>query len=543
MASQAHNHIVEIKLLQNGFTLKEVEIPLHSKRFISITNQEADLLGILLYPISRDIPVLEITKKNVELIFDQAWEGFVSVKGQLKDVRGQQHLGGRVELFPGDYASVAWHDLRLLVSIRPPRKKPRKTMLPSGNFLASPFSTLINGSYEWTSNILSAVICGAITLGIYSEARQHPSKKPTDFRDLPPQISLHFIHPANIYIAPELLQENLEIAKPIPSILNWYQNYLSNAFSWKQTSTIVEHKVIGDKAKQQYDDYVKVVGKLKENYDLASDATARSPINSQITTPVIIGPTFSQRALAVLNRMQIVTDSAKTRLDTKREIIGKFIVEPKYDWENYQRKVPKKRLGNTEPVPTPTAPPKGPEQEMYDSFVKLAENAKELQDSFVPAFPDQDLLKSTKGLVLKAAPGVIGLSDSAIPRIDIAKLKYMPVSVFGAKKQALKPIEPMSGFVDNSALKKALLSQKMEIQLCYEASLRRSLAHQGKMTWEWVLDTEGNISDIELVASDIADNDLARCIRRKIAVFTLPKAKRGSVKVSHIFEFRPEKNL
>jgi hypothetical protein len=119
----------------------------------------------------------------------------------------------------------------------------------------------------------------------------------------------------------------------------------------------------------------------------------------------------------------------------------------------------------------------------------------------------------------------------------------MPVSEFSSKTKPKKPVEPLSGKIDQVLLKNALLAQRMEIQLCYEASLRRNLANRGKMRWEWVLDTEGQITDIQLVRSEIPDNDLARCVRRKISVFKLPKPRLGSVRISHIFEFRPEKNL
>jgi len=543
MALIKGNYIVEIKILQNGFPLKEVDIPLKSRGLYSITNHPSDLLGIILYPLYREIPILEIGKNQIELLIDHAWEGFVSSKGKITNIKGSKALGSRIELHAEDYASVTWHDLRLLVSVRKPKKKVKSTVLPRGNFLASPFSTLINGSYEWTSNICSAFVCAILIAAGMSALTKIEFDKPKDFSELPPSESLSFIHPANLFISPELLQEHLDITKPISSTLNWYSNYLSNAFSWKQTSTIVEHKIIGEKARQQLDDFHVTIDKIKENYDSAADSTTRSPISSQIKAPIIIGPTFSQRALAVLNRMDIITESARVRLSTKREIIGKFIAEPTYQWENYQRKDIKKLPGNTELVPPPKAVVLGPEQEMYEKFQKMADQAQQLQDSFVPAYNDQKLLTQANGLMLKASPGILGLNENPIPTINLTKLKYMPVSAFGAKAKALKPIEPLSGFVDNNALKLALVRQKMEIQLCYEASLRRNLSYKGKMVWEWVLDTEGNISDIELVSSEIPDNELARCIRRKIAIFTLPKAKRGSVKISHIFEFRPEKNL
>ena len=61
------------------------------------------------------------------------------------------------------------------------------------------------------------------------------------------------------------------------------------------------------------------------------------------------------------------------------------------------------------------------------------------------------------------------------------------------------------------------------------------------MAWQWVVNTMGQISDIELVQSDLADNKLARCIRKKLASWKFPRAERGSVKVMHKFKFRPIK--
>jgi hypothetical protein len=542
MVTRRNKYVVEVRILQNGATIKELELPFKPSRLISLSSRESDPLGLNLYPLSRDIPILKIEKDEAKIFIDHAWEGFIVCKGEMKDVLPNTSLGDHYTIYAGDYASIAWHDLRLLVYIREPQHKIQSRFGTDSRYLLSPFSTMIRDRFEGNA-ILGAILLGGIIFASFWKALTSQTHvRPTQFDDLTDPYTLPFISSETIRIAPELLQESLDRAAPLKSILAWHQNYLNNAFAWKTTSNVVDHQVLGQRAKEEWSEISKDLSRLKDTYDSSSLTILESPIAAQVKLKSIVGPTFSQRAKAVLERFDYITQNADMRLESKKKFISEFKADTGYNWDDYQRKA---KTGNSDAMSqlAGNAFNVDKEKKMYKDFQALSELAKDKQELFLNSLQDKNLLADTSGVVIRAEPGVVGLSGSAIPSINLSKLARMPVSEFNSKTKPKKPVEPLSGKIDQVLLKNALLAQRMEIQLCYEASLRRNLANRGKMRWEWVLDTEGQITDIQLVRSEIPDNDLARCVRRKISVFKLPKPRLGSVRISHIFEFRPEKNL
>ena len=542
MAKQKDKYVVEVQILQNGATIKELQLPFKPSRLISLSSRETDPLGLNLYPLSRDIPILKIEKNEAKIFIDHAWEGFIVCKGEMKDVLPNTSLGDHYTIFAGDCASLAWHDLRLLVYIREPQNKINPRFGTDSRYLLSPFSTFIRDRFEGNALLGAALLCGVLFASFWKALTSHEFIRPTQFEDLTDEYTLPFISSETIKIAPELLQENMDLASPLKSILEWHQNYLNNAFSWKVTSSIVDHQVIGQKAQDEWSDLSANLSRLKDTYDSSSAAILESPIAAQVKLKSILGPTFSQRAKAVLERFDYITENADKRLESKKKFISEFKADTGYNWDDYQRKA---KVGNSEALSqlAGNAFNVDKEKKMYRDFEALSSLAENRQQIFLNSLQDKNLLADTSGVLIRAEPGVLGLSGGAIPTINLSKLAMMPVSEFNSKTKPKKPVEPLSGKIDPALLKSALLSQRMEIQLCYEASLRRNLGNKGKMRWEWVLDTEGQITDIQLVQSEIPDHDLARCVRRKISVFKLPKPRLGSVRISHIFEFRPEKNL
>ena len=114
----------------------------------------------------------------------------------------------------------------------------------------------------------------------------------------------------------------------------------------------------------------------------------------------------------------------------------------------------------------------------------------------------------------------------------------LPASTFGSTP-IKKVVEPLIGNINEKKVLDTISSKKFDVQLCYESALRRNQSLQGAMSWEWIIDTRGKVSGIELVKTEISDSKMTRCIRKKLASWRFPKAQRGSVKVNHKFKFRP----
>jgi hypothetical protein len=542
MTTQTKNYQVEIRILQNGAAIKDVSLPLKASGVLSLSSKESDILGLNLYPLSRNIPILKIGKHEAQVLIDHTWEGFVVSSGNMKDVVPHKSLGDTFVMKPGDFASLAWHDLRLLIYIREPIGKSKTRRGSDSKYLSSPLSTLINDKWQWGAHLLAVGSCLFLFAAFWTGLTSLPDHRPESFEDLDSSYTLPFINPDLLKIAPEVLQEDLDVTRPIHSLLAWHRNYLSNGFTWKLTSTNPDHRYLGERAKEEKEELDRDLTKIEGALASLSDAARNSPIAAQIQIPTIVGPSFSQKVVAVLNRFEYISINAKNRLDTKKAFQSQFAEGSGYNWEDYQRKN-KKQQNEALTTIAQGSFTTDKEKALYGQFDALSRRAEDYRENALSSLEDREALINAPGILLKTTPGVAGINGGPIPSIDLRKLAMMPVSTFGSKEKADKPLEPLTGQVNQSLLRQALLSQRMEIQLCYEAALRRNLGQKGKMRWEWILDTEGQITDIQLVRSEIADNDMARCVRRKISVFKLPRPKLGSVKISHIFEFRPEKNL
>lgn len=542
MSRSQRNFRVELRILQNGATIKDVNLPLKASGLLSLSSKENDILGLNLYPLSRNIPILKIGKNDAQVFIDHAWEGFVVSSGKMKDVLPHKSLGETYVMKPDDFASLAWHDLRLLIYIREPIVESKARLGSDSKYLSSPLSTMISDRWQWGTNLLALGVCLFLFAAFRTALSSLPNHRPESFEDLDNSYTLPFISADLLKIAPEVLQEDLEVDRPIRSLLAWHRNYLSNAFTWKQTSTNPDHQSLGERAKEEKEGVEADLSKIKGTLASLSEAARNSPIAAQIQIPIVVGPSYSQKVVAVLNRFEYISTNANARLETKKSFQAEFLKGSGYNWDDYQRKnMTEKNDAITTISHSLFSVDK--EKALYEQFDLLSRRAEGYRQEYLSGLEDQEALLDAPGILLKTTPGVVGLSEGTIPRIDFRKLAMLPVSTFGSKEKADKPLEPLTGKVNQSLLRQALLSQRLEIQLCYEAALRRNLGQKGKMRWEWILDTEGQITDIQLVRSEIDDNDMARCVRRKISVFKLPKPKLGSIKISHIFDFRPEKNL
>ena len=182
------------------------------------------------------------------------------------------------------------------------------------------------------------------------------------------------------------------------------------------------------------------------------------------------------------------------------------------------------------------------EEAMYIEADELASNVEIMQNKYLSQIDaEEELTRSNLNTVLMNITGNhLSFTRSLKYISESEKLGEIAASTFGSSP-IKKVVEPLIGKIDQKRVRNLLSSKRFDVQLCYESALRRNHVLEGEMAWQWVVNTMGQISDIELVQSDLADNKLARCIRKKLASWKFPRAERGSVKVMHKFKFRPIK--
>ena len=143
--------------------------------------------------------------------------------------------------------------------------------------------------------------------------------------------------------------------------------------------------------------------------------------------------------------------------------------------------------------------------------------------------------KNTSPIGIRDVNGLVSFVHYA-KRVGDGKIDQIIASRFGTPSD-LAIREPLIGEIDPSLVEKTVSKNRFELQLCFELALRRNQQLNGTMEWRWMLDSQGTISNLELVSSSINDRPMIRCIQQKISKWRFPRPRRGAVEVRFPFNF------
>jgi hypothetical protein len=92
----------------------------------------------------------------------------------------------------------------------------------------------------------------------------------------------------------------------------------------------------------------------------------------------------------------------------------------------------------------------------------------------------------------------------------------------------------------NGVLLEANLKKGDDLQVCYESYLKREpKIEEGTVEVHWMLDKRGKISSMEMVHSDLEDENFVHCLLDKIKKMTFrPPPKAQPTLVAHKFNFK-----
>jgi hypothetical protein len=93
------------------------------------------------------------------------------------------------------------------------------------------------------------------------------------------------------------------------------------------------------------------------------------------------------------------------------------------------------------------------------------------------------------------------------------------------------------GALSEAELQKALSKKLSKFQYCYEKALLNEPTLSGVVTLQWTISTDGQVSEIKTVSSQIASAALQSCLKAELTKITFPKPKGGSVVVKFPFSF------
>jgi hypothetical protein len=526
-----------IKILQNGSPVAQTIWPLGKKKVFSISSSQNSDLSIPLYPLSKDLPFLDMKKKHGILLLSEPWTGFLTSQKKPISIDIFQHMEGReFPIYPGDMASLNLHDLQILIKIE---KKKKQRIQKNLNYHPKLLSLFIKNKQEKFSFVLSifisAFFISCICIGLFFRT----NKRPEIFEDLADSYTLPFINKDHITTSPEALKFHLDRKNYIRSVVEFYRKMISlysgNNFEeedyfikmtntrYKNLHSIYNSNIL-DKSNLQ-----------KKSFFSISESLPK------LSVPTILGESFQKKTIRTLYKIDQFHLSLKNQLEDKKKTAQLFRKDPEYDWTKYGEIT--KSSFSQDLSKIKVFKDLNNETMMYEEARLLGEKAENLQKKI----KDEDLLKINNLLVISV--------DS---KSDFALFLENPPSVFNdsyfesiiastfsknIKDPIMKIREPLIGSIDLKNLKKVIKENKYKLNLCYERALRRNLSLEGPMDWSWRIDTHGDVSQVSLDSTLIKDYSFISCIKTNIMEWPFPKSVHGSVKISHTFVFQKKNKM
>ncbi len=528
---------VFVEVHQNGEILSKTSRYFHRRGVIFLTANPNGELTAPFYPLPCDIPLLKITDRGVELDLDPQWSGFTTCDGKIENVSSERKAAYTHIMKRGDFGSVSYNDLRILIRIGREHASQKAAVRHTREYRGSVLEFWWGREFTglWVGLVSGGILMGGFIYGL----KLRPDDRPKNFIELPDEYTLPFIHPLHLSQGPESQQADYDRKRMIISAVAFTEDFVSVALDLSPERSDLKSPILNSAmeiyAQRRDDDAVKAkaaraIRSSREDQQLAD---AR---NGLIIVPVIEGEALNSKLLRVQKSMEKWYASTAFVRKLRERTTAEFAQDPGYDFKEYKNieKDSGKAIAPYQSSFDETA--------MYSDAESLAAKAereraeiKKLRSSFSPLLPEQ-----SRPITLAADSDItLRISGRQFNEIN-RKIDGIIASLFDPTKPK-KIKEPMIGSLDPRLIQKTIERSRFELQLCYELALRRNQEAQGLVEWRWHLDTQGQISEMELVESNISDGKMMSCIREKLSRWNWPKPQKGSIQISFPFYFKPSK--
>ncbi|MEZ4744126.1 MAG: AgmX/PglI C-terminal domain-containing protein [Bdellovibrionota bacterium] len=535
------NHEIKIKILQNGHPIAECDKTLKRNLNISITSNYTGDLSIPLYPLVSNINLFKEKKGILYLNIEQPWSGLVTSKGDPLHLDEKKRSSKQIPLRLNDYGSIYLRDLRVLFRIVAKKKKSKTTTKKIKGYKSKISDNFFANHLEAKGfSVAFFIACICLASFIFILFNFHKDK-PKEFSSLSKTYTIPFINYGHLKLAPEALQNNIDRQNMIKSTIDYYNALTEVLIGWDEVEqSELVHKSTIDRYKKIYDLYHDQIQKAYKNQEQKNKKQLSDEAKGTMFIPSVAGSSFTQKLLGLNNRLENIHLALQTRYENRRRIAEIFPKDEPYDWTNYQQINNNKRTFANE-ILSKIRVFDGltNEEHMYAVANNLAAEAQEIQDILFNKeeyLTDTNVIKEIKISNEISYASFINSSEALIRDSKIGKINASKFNT--VHKQIIK--EPLIGKIDPSLIQNTVKEKQFELQICYNLALRRNHRTQGEMSWQWRIDTRGHISDLTLKTSTINDSKMIDCIRRKMAQWKFPRPKRGSVEVTHSFQFSPQ---
>ncbi len=476
----------------------------------------------------------------MEVDLDPNWEGFTTFEGKIEDINSDRKSAYTHIMKKGDYGSIAYNDLRVLIRIGKDRQTRQIQQTTSKEYRGSGLDLWFGSRSDIKFLSLGALAAswflGGFTLGLL----KHPDDRPRDFIDLRNEYTLPFIHPMHLRNVPESLQAKYDRVAPIRSAMEFAKGFTDTVMGYDalKASRNPNHPIFTESRlqyKQLYRsmrDEVDTIISKRENIESRILADKR---NALVAIPYVLGESFTGSLLRLEDKLRIWHENATLTLKYRQDTTKDFAADGFYDFTEYRGAKQSKPVKFFKTESTD-------EENMYKEVEQLASFAEGHQKLIIkyrePVVPITTANSSPISIAVDST--YLSLMERLDFRNFNEKVVNIQASIFDPDKPKVVR-EPLIGTLDPRLIEQTIGRYRFELQLCYELALRRNQQVTGSMEWQWHLDTQGQVFDIDLVKSSISDPKMIECVRGKIANWKWPKPQKGSIQISYPFLFKPAK--
>jgi hypothetical protein len=525
---------ISIQVLQNGVCVASHEQPFSKRKKIKLSSSPRRNFAVPFYPLYGSLLVAKARKKHVSFFVNPGWEGFVVSGSTLSDV-GKKKGKSSFKLKANDYAKISKNDLTVLFKIAK-LTGPKKTSLDP-SYRGSLSDLLFEGSSK-LAVLLAFAFASLISLGFVLGLQYRGYTQVTRIDQLTADYNLPLIHPKHLETLPEALQSHLDRTAPIGLAIRFYDSVIAMLageevkekdliFGNSQAKWQQIHKTKRKAIKDQVDREEKYVNQVA--------AKANQGI---LLVPTIQGAPLAQSLLDIKSRLEFYHQGLEKVLEQRRDTTKNFDKDSQYDFEDYRTNSKKtnEALARIDVFSMLTD-----EEAMYQEMITLARKA-EAKRSFIRGNRQKvaDISwEQASGIGIPTTSRVIGKAEPEYSSDYNKKLMSVMASFYDASSRKLR--EPLLGEVDKKLIEAVVEKNHLQLQVCFEHALKRDRSLHGKMEWKWILTTQGEIVDLNLVSSTIRSSQMTKCVKQKILGWRFPKPKKGSIEITYPFFFTPKK--
>lgn len=534
-------HNVTLEVLQNGEVQDRYSQTLKRNSSIRISNKAGAQLRIPSFRFSRPIEICRIKKTNVLLQPDSSWAGYIYTNGSLVDLNSPKAKLQEYTLKSGDRASIQFLGLEVLIKIGPNNEVTKKSVKLDKGYRGNIGQLFFPERTDRLILGISIVAAGILFGGFIYGLLVRPDTRPRGLFDLRPEYVLPFVHKDHIETLPEAMQGKLNRKNTLKSLANHYTKLalsISGRNPEEDANSLLP--ISGDRLKEMHSRQRELLEAQNKNQFSAISKEVGRPGVGVLAVPVIRGESYFGQVARTVDKLKIYHKGLNSTLELRRSITKDFRQDPEYNFGDYKSMGKStKNDSHAEIGKIGAFGLKTDEDTMYMEAKQLAQTAQKIREKI-------DANRANLQHLTQSEIAPIGIA-AIFPTVDYRepenfvnldqKIEHIPASIPGSAKGEVKAKEPLIGEIDPQLIEEIISNKRFELQLCFELALRRNQLLNGRMIWQWRLDTRGQLTDLELLSSSIGDPNMISCVKSKIASWKFPRPRRGSVQIKYPLVF------